>query len=116
MLHNTTVGNLTFVFMAAMNKVNGAQYEVECDAKYPGGNVSNLAEQCRVGADAAEQNAAAILSQEDIFRMRMESQCDQIKQYRLQVLRESGRLLSADEAALEWIGRFAASFDNDHTD
>lgn len=47
-----------------------------------------------------------------MFRMRMESQCQQIKRYRLQVFRESGRLLSVDEAAIEWIARFAASFDN----
>jgi hypothetical protein len=42
----------------------------------------------------------------------MESQCQQIKRYRLRVLRESGRLLSADEAALEWIERYAANFDD----
>jgi hypothetical protein len=40
----------------------------------------------------------------------MEAQCHQIMRYRLQVLRESGRLLSPDEAALEWIERFAASY------
>jgi hypothetical protein len=45
-----------------------------------------------------------------MFRLRMESQCHQIRRYRLQVLRESGRLLSSDEAALEWIERFAATF------
>jgi hypothetical protein len=42
----------------------------------------------------------------------MESQCQQIMRYRLQVLRESGRLLSCDEAAMEWIERFAASYGN----
>jgi hypothetical protein len=29
------------------------------------------------------------------------------------MLRECGRLLSPDEAALEWIERYAATFDND---
>lgn len=68
--------------------------------------MSNLVEQRRV-----DQSSAAVLSGEEMFRLRMESQCHQIKRYRLKVLRERGRLLSADEAALEWIARFAASFD-----
>ena len=108
MLHNAALERLTFVAPAAMNNVNGAHYETE----YSGGNVNNLAEQCRAGPDSAAHSAAAILSREEIFRTRMESQCQQIKRYRLQVFRESGRLLSVDEAALEWIARFAASFDH----
>ena len=69
--------------------------------------MSNLVEQRRV-----DQSRAAVLSGEEMFRLRMESQCHQIKRYRLKVLRERGRLLSADEAALEWIARFAAAFDD----
>ena len=49
---------------------------------------------------------------EDTFRTRMESQCHQIEQYRLALLRDSGILLSKDEAALEWIERFAETFDS----
>jgi hypothetical protein len=41
----------------------------------------------------------------------MEQQCHQIRQYRQSMLREGGRLLSPDEAALEWIERYAAIFD-----
>jgi hypothetical protein len=47
----------------------------------------------------------------DAFRNRMEQQCHEIKQYRQSILRDSGRLLSPDEAALEWIERYAATFD-----
>lgn len=75
-----------------MNKANGA---------YAGADVSNVVEQSR----------ATTLSGQELFRLRMESQCYQIKRYRLKVMRESGRLLSVDEAALEWIERFAATFD-----
>lgn len=50
---------------------------------------------------------------QDEFRLRMENQCLQINKYRRQMLRECGRLLSPDEAALEWIERYAATFDND---
>jgi hypothetical protein len=41
----------------------------------------------------------------------MEKQCHQIKQYRQSMLRDGGRQLSPDEAALEWIERYAATFD-----
>ncbi len=54
-----------------------------------------------------------ILMQQDVFQLRMENQCLQIKKYRRAMLRECGRLLSPDEAALEWIERYAATFDND---
>ena len=64
--------------------------------------MSRAAEQC--GEDATET--------EEAFRARMERQCYQIEQYRLALLRESGILLSKDEAALEWIERFAATFDS----
>ena len=68
--------------------------------------MSNLVEQRTV-----EQGRAMMHSAEELFRLRMESQCNHIKRYRLAILRQSGRLLSADEAAIEWIERFAATFD-----
>ncbi len=46
----------------------------------------------------------------EAFRMRMEAQCQLIDRYRLKVLREQHRKLSRDEAALEWIERYADSF------
>lgn len=62
-------------------------------------------------SNVVEQSRKESLSGQEAFRLRMESQCHQIKQYRLAILRESGRLLSPDEAALEWIERYAATFD-----
>ncbi len=52
----------------------------------------------------------------DIFLDRMEAQIGQIQRYRRNVLRGEGRLLSPEEAALEWIERYAAAFarDNDN--
>jgi hypothetical protein len=41
----------------------------------------------------------------------MEQQCHQIRKYRQSMLRDGGRLLSPNEAALEWIERYAATFD-----
>ncbi|MDX1733967.1 MAG: hypothetical protein R3228_06365 [Halioglobus sp.] len=44
----------------------------------------------------------------------MESQCLEIERYRLAQLRDSGRHLTPDEAALEWVARFAADFARDY--
>ena len=50
----------------------------------------------------------------DPFLGRMESQCSQIRRYRREVIRKEGRHLSHDEAALEWIERYAESFAREH--
>ena len=65
-----------------------------------------------VVSNVVEQSRGQSLSGQDTFRLRMQDQCRQIGQYRQAVLRETGRLLSPDEAALEWIERYAATFDN----
>lgn len=47
---------------------------------------------------------------DEYFRVRMVEQVCQIEEYRQQ-LAEVGRKLTTEEAALEWIKRFAADFD-----
>lgn len=47
---------------------------------------------------------------DEYFRVRMVEQVCQIEEYRQQ-LAEVGRKLTAEEAAMEWINRFAANFD-----
>lgn len=56
-------------------------------------------------------------AQGQIFRTRMEAQCCRIRDYRREVIRKEGRLLSQDEAAMEWIERYAEVFaeDNDQS-
>lgn len=46
----------------------------------------------------------------DSFLERMEAQCCQIRRYQREVIRKEGRELSPDEAALEWIERYADTF------
>ncbi|MFC6671782.1 hypothetical protein [Marinobacterium aestuariivivens] len=47
---------------------------------------------------------------EHAMRMRMFEQVCHIRRYRLRMREEQGRLLSEDEAALEWIAKYAALF------
>ncbi len=50
----------------------------------------------------------------DAFEGRMEAQCNEIRKYRQQLLENEGRRLSYDEAALEWVERYAALFAREH--
>ena len=45
------------------------------------------------------------------FQTRMGVQCQEIERYRLEVMRNEGRPLSQDEAARQWIERYAENFD-----
>ncbi len=46
----------------------------------------------------------------DVFRLRMIEQICHIEHYRREVLRNEGRKLSAQEAADEWISKYAGDF------
>jgi len=53
-------------------------------------------------------------SDDEFFRVRMMEQVCQIEAYRLRLLAEEGRELSSEQAAIEWIGKYAATFDAEH--
>jgi hypothetical protein len=50
------------------------------------------------------------VEEEDAFRIRMVEQVCSIESYRKEVRERDGRVLTAGEAAQEWIARYAASF------
>jgi len=52
----------------------------------------------------------------DEFRVRMVEQVCHIESYRQQISREEHRELSSDEAATEWISKFAAQFPSGTSD
>lgn len=47
---------------------------------------------------------------DDAFRARMVEQICHIEQYKKEVAERQGRTLSGEEAAMEWIGKYAADF------
>jgi hypothetical protein len=66
---------------------------------------------CRAALRGYEMGVV-FLSAEDAFRARMVEQVCQIERYKKTVLEAEGRALSAEEAAQEWITKFAAAFPN----
>jgi hypothetical protein len=51
-----------------------------------------------------------LVDPEDAFRTRMVEQICHIEHYKREVLKTEGRRLSGEEAALEWIGKYAHLF------
>ncbi len=58
----------------------------------------------------AEQRGLDPLVLQEAFRARMEKQCAQIEGYKL-TQQQQGRSVTTEEAAREWIERYAASFE-----
>jgi len=56
------------------------------------------------------QVGVQFLDREDLYRVRMVEQVCQIEGYRRDLQEKHGRALSSQEAALEWISKFAKSF------
>jgi PilZ domain len=52
----------------------------------------------------------AFIDAEDLFQMRMVEQLCHIEHYRAEVLADEGRQLNGEQAAREWIGKFARGF------
>lgn len=65
---------------------------------------------CHPGRDGGHELGVAFLDAEDAFLARMVEQVCYIEDYRASVAREEGRSLSSEDAAREWIAKFAASF------
>lgn len=64
---------------------------------------------CRKRGDGYDVGVA-FEDQEEAFKTRMVEQICHIEHYKREVYEREGRVLSGEEAALEWIKRYAASF------
>lgn len=51
-----------------------------------------------------------LLNRDDAFRARMVEQVCHIEKYRRTVKETQGRSLTGEEAAMEWIGKYASTF------
>jgi hypothetical protein len=65
---------------------------------------------CHPAHDGGHELGIAFLDADDAFHARMVEQVCYIEDYRASVARVEGRHLTAEEAAGEWIAKFAATF------
>lgn len=108
MVNNLSAGGLSFVTDIAVKVGSVVDLMISCvTPDYHGEGVivwrrSQEPKGFEVGVRFANDD--------EYFRVRMVEQVCQIEEYRQQ-LADVGRRLSTEEAALEWIKRFAADFD-----
>jgi c-di-GMP-binding flagellar brake protein YcgR len=104
---NVSEGGLSF--MSDQNIPNGTTIEIRIDAVRP-----PFEARARVVWTREEDGAWCIgvqfLDTDDAFRARMVEQVCAIERYRREVEEREGRTLSRDDAAQEWIAKYAGRF------
>jgi len=65
---------------------------------------------CRAKNNLYEVGIEFIVSKDQVFHLRMVEQICHIKRYRNEVLHNDGREISSEEAAMEWIEKYADNF------
>lgn len=104
---NVSVGGLSFIAedelpIGSAIEIRIAEVDPPFEARARVVWARREAEGCRVGVQFLDAN--------DAFRARMVEQVCAIDQYRRQVEAEEGRVLSREEAAHEWIGKYGGRF------
>lgn len=92
----------------------GALVHVKIPYLYPAFETDARVVWCRDSQDGSTEQASEVgiefLNSDDAYRARMMEQICHIDNYRQQVYSQEGRTLSSEDAAMEWIDKFAANF------
>lgn len=67
---------------------------------------------CRPNGTGNYEVGVEFLDDNNTFRVRMVEQICQIERYKQQVFEQEGRVLSGEQAAAEWISKFAKRYPN----
>ncbi|MDH5178342.1 MAG: PilZ domain-containing protein [Gammaproteobacteria bacterium] len=108
-LHDISFGGLSF--QSATNLEKGTLVHIRIDTVQPAFEADGVVAWCR-----EEKNHYMVgmefVNKEDVFLARMVEQICHIEHYKKTVRRNEGRNLTSQEAAAEWIGKFAEIFPN----
>ena len=106
-IHNVSLGGLAFQSDGELEP--GIIVEVRIPFVRPIFETKARVVWCRVREGGFELGVA-FLDPEDAFRARLVEQVCHIENYRKVVYQAEGRLLTAEEAAMEWISKYASQF------
>lgn len=106
-LKNVSFGGLSFSSKYNLNA--GAVINIEIPLIKPVFQAMGRVLWCRNDKDRFEIGVE-FLDKDDLFRARMVEQICHIEQYKQKVLQTEGRNLSGEQAAQEWIKKFAPRF------
>ncbi len=106
-LKNVSFGGLAFT--AAKPVEIGAEIKVRIPGVEPAFEVVGQVAWCRQESDLY-MVGVQFLDQDDSFRARMVEQVCHIEHYKSEVQEKEGRSISGEEAAKEWIRKYAKDF------
>lgn len=107
LIHNVSLGGLAFNAEKPIEL--GTVIEVRITFVRPSFSAKARVMWCKA-VEAHFELGVEFLEAGDVFRARMVEQVCHIEQHRQDVLKTQGRTLTSQEAALEWIAIYAASF------
>ncbi|HSW08958.1 PilZ domain-containing protein [Aquabacterium sp.] len=88
----------------------GVQVEIRIRYVQPAFEARARVAWCRPGDTEGYELGVTFLDADDAFRARMVEQICHIEDYRKSALRQEGREVSLEDAAAEWIAKYAAEF------
>ncbi|AFL72853.1 PilZ domain-containing protein [Thiocystis violascens] len=106
-LRNIGKGGLCFSSRIAIPP--GAHIHIEIPIIEPVFNADGIVVWCHPSGDDFEVGVR-FEGVDDEYGLRMVEQVCQIEHYRHEIFKSEGRLLNSEEAALEWIQKYAARF------
>ena len=106
---NVSLGGLAFISpkpLEVLDRVRVSISILERDCEL----IGNVVWCEKSSADNGYQIGIEFEKSRDVFRLRMIEQVCHIEHYRREILRSEGRQLNAQEAASEWISKYAGDF------
>ncbi len=101
------LGGLAFCCDSALER--GLEVEIRIPFVRPPFEMNGRVAWCRA-CGASFELGVEFLVQDDAFRARMVEQVCHIEKYKAEIFAAEGRVMNSEEAAVEWIGKFAADF------
>ncbi|KPK39651.1 MAG: hypothetical protein AMJ69_05070 [Gammaproteobacteria bacterium SG8_47] len=106
-LNDVGCGGLSFNCAVALNQ--GDLVEIRIDVVTPPFEAMGRVAWCRARGEQYLVGVA-FLDQDDLYRARMVEQICRIERYKKEIYEREGRELDGQEAALEWIDKYAQYF------
>jgi hypothetical protein len=107
-LNNVSLGGIACNSTGSLEK--GEPVSVSIDYVEPSFNFSGIVKWCHPEQEHFNIGIQFLVTEEDEHRLRMIEQICHIEHYRNEMQKQENRVLSSEEAAQEWISKFASSF------
>lgn len=107
-LSNVSLGGISCISKKPMEL--GSDVMIKVDYLDPDYSIIGTVTRCEKVGEDYELGVEFVSTKQEHFRIRMVEQICHIEHYKKEVLKEEGRDLSIEEAALEWIQKYAHRF------